>query len=183
MSVDGKSKVWFVRFISTLKLNGNLVTCPSCRAGIQAACPGGEIVYSTCTLSHSQNQSVVEQAIHLAQENYGIQLQVSQTHCKLFISDSALNSRSVVVILPSEILWTSWLWAFNDNKWFDLFSSVFFHPCPNHTYPQVVDLHPLTHMFRKTFHFAPDLHLGEMVIPHLAANFGPIYMCKLRRLT
>lgn len=59
----------------------------------------------------------------------------------------------------------------------------FFHPCPNHTYIQVVDLQPLTYMFRKTFHFAPDLHLGEMVIPHLAANFGPIYMCKLRRLT
>ncbi|XP_054452136.1 5-methylcytosine rRNA methyltransferase NSUN4 [Anoplopoma fimbria] len=91
-------------------------------AGIEAACPNGEIVYSTCTLSQTQNQSVVEQAIFLAQENHGIHL-------------------------------------------------------------QVVDLRPLTHMFRKTFHFAPDLHLGEMVIPHLAANFGPIYMCKLRRLT
>ncbi|XP_034559681.1 5-methylcytosine rRNA methyltransferase NSUN4 [Notolabrus celidotus] len=91
-------------------------------AGILAACPGGEILYSTCTLSHIQNQNVVEQAIHLAHENHGIQL-------------------------------------------------------------QVVDLQPLTHMFRKTFHFAPDLPLGEMVIPHLAANFGPIYMCKLQRLT
>ncbi|XP_035525880.1 5-methylcytosine rRNA methyltransferase NSUN4 isoform X1 [Morone saxatilis] len=91
-------------------------------AGIEAACPGGEILYSTCTLSQIQNQSVVEQAIFLAQENHGIRL-------------------------------------------------------------QVVDLRPLTHMFRKTFHFAPDLHLGEMVIPHLAANFGPIYMCKLRRLS
>nr|XP_043900258.1 5-methylcytosine rRNA methyltransferase NSUN4 isoform X1 [Solea senegalensis] len=91
-------------------------------AGIEAACPGGEIMYSTCTLSHIQNQSVVEQAIHLAQENHGIIL-------------------------------------------------------------EVVDLRPLTHMFRKTFHFAPNLHLGEMVIPHLGANFGPIYMCKLRRLT
>ncbi|XP_041805371.1 5-methylcytosine rRNA methyltransferase NSUN4 [Chelmon rostratus] len=91
-------------------------------AGIEAACPGGEIVYSTCTLSHIQNLSVVEQAINSARENHGIHL-------------------------------------------------------------QVVDLRPLTHMFRKTFHFAPDLHLGEMVIPHLAANFGPIYMCKLRRLT
>lgn len=59
----------------------------------------------------------------------------------------------------------------------------FFHPCPNHAYIQVVDLQPLTYVFRKTFHFAPDLQLGEMVIPHLAANFGPIYMCKLRRLT
>ncbi|XP_022610829.1 5-methylcytosine rRNA methyltransferase NSUN4 [Seriola dumerili] len=91
-------------------------------AGIEATCPGGEIMYSTCTLSQIQNLSVVEQAIHLAREKHGIHL-------------------------------------------------------------EVVDLQPFTHMFRKTFHFAPDLHLGEMVIPHLAANFGPIYMCKLRRLT
>lgn len=90
-------------------------------AGIQAACPGGEIVYSTCTLSHNQNQGVVEQAMHMAREQHDIHL-------------------------------------------------------------QVVDLKPLTQKFRKTFHFAPDLPLGEMVIPHLAANFGPIYMCKLRRL-
>ncbi|XP_057714435.1 5-methylcytosine rRNA methyltransferase NSUN4 [Corythoichthys intestinalis] len=91
-------------------------------AGLVAARPGGEIVYSTCTLSQIQNVGVVEQAIQLAHENYGIQL-------------------------------------------------------------QVVDLHPLTHMFKNTFHFASDLRLGEMVIPHLAANFGPIYMCKLKRLT
>ncbi|XP_041848670.1 5-methylcytosine rRNA methyltransferase NSUN4 [Melanotaenia boesemani] len=90
-------------------------------AGIQAACPGGEILYSTCTLSLNQNLSVIGQAIHLAQENHGICL-------------------------------------------------------------QVVSLRPLTHMFRNTFHFAPDIPLGEMVIPHLAANFGPIYLCKLRRL-
>ncbi|XP_026229365.1 5-methylcytosine rRNA methyltransferase NSUN4 [Anabas testudineus] len=91
-------------------------------AGIEAACPGGEIMYSTCTLSQIQNQSVVEQAIYLAQENRGIRL-------------------------------------------------------------EVVNLRHLTHKFKKTFHFAPDLHLGEMVVPHLAANFGPIYMCKLKRLT
>nr|XP_004570629.1 5-methylcytosine rRNA methyltransferase NSUN4 [Maylandia zebra] len=91
-------------------------------AGIQAACPGGEILYSTCTLSQNQNLSVVEQAIYQAREKDGIHL-------------------------------------------------------------QVVDLRPLMRMFGNTFHFAPDLHLGEMVIPHLAANFGPIYMCKLKRLT
>ncbi|MEQ2310341.1 hypothetical protein AMECASPLE_007900 [Ameca splendens] len=91
-------------------------------AGIIAACPGGEILYSTCTLSLNQNQGVVEQAIQLAEENHGIQL-------------------------------------------------------------KVVSLRPLVQKFRNTFHFAPDLHLGEMVIPHLAANFGPIYLCKLRRLT
>ncbi|KAL3988283.1 beclin [Sarotherodon galilaeus] len=91
-------------------------------AGIRAACPGGEILYSTCTLSQNQNLSVVEQAIYQAREKDGIHL-------------------------------------------------------------QVVDLRPLTRMFGNTFHFAPDLHLGEMIIPHLAANFGPIYMCKLKRLT
>lgn len=51
---------------------------PPCRAGIEAACPGGEIVYSTCTLSQQQNTSVVEQAVHWAQEELGIQLEVSQ---------------------------------------------------------------------------------------------------------
>ncbi|XP_068197123.1 5-methylcytosine rRNA methyltransferase NSUN4 [Antennarius striatus] len=91
-------------------------------AGIRAANPGGEIVYSTCTLSEIQNQNVVKEAISVAQENHNITL-------------------------------------------------------------QVVNLNPLTHLFRKTFHFAPDLDLGVMVVPHLAANFGPIYMCKLRRLT
>ncbi|KAM6918501.1 5-cytosine rRNA methyltransferase NSUN4 [Xenentodon cancila] len=91
-------------------------------AGIEAACPGGEILYATCTLSLHQNQSVVEQAVHVAQEKHGITL-------------------------------------------------------------QVVNLSPLTQMFRSTFHFAPNVHLGEMVIPHLASNFGPIYLCKLRRLT
>lgn len=49
-----------------------------CRAAIEAACPGGEIVYSTCTLSQHQNAGVVEQAIDWAQENHNIQLEVSQ---------------------------------------------------------------------------------------------------------
>ncbi|PWA13972.1 hypothetical protein CCH79_00017023 [Gambusia affinis] len=91
-------------------------------AGILAACPGGDVLYSTCTLSANQNQAVVQQAVQLAEEQHGIQL-------------------------------------------------------------QVISLCPLTQMFSNTFHFAPNLHLGEMVIPHLAANFGPIYLCKLRRLT
>ncbi|XP_023283898.1 5-methylcytosine rRNA methyltransferase NSUN4 isoform X2 [Seriola lalandi dorsalis] len=45
-------------------------------AGIEATCPGGEIMYSTCTLSQIQNLSVVEQAIHLAREKHGIHLEV-----------------------------------------------------------------------------------------------------------
>ncbi|KAM6948156.1 5-cytosine rRNA methyltransferase NSUN4 [Aplochiton taeniatus] len=91
-------------------------------AGIEAARPSGEIVYSTCSLSQLQNQYVVEQAIHLAQAELNIRL-------------------------------------------------------------QVVDLRPLTYLFRNTFQFAADLHLGELVLPQLDANFGPIYMCKLRRLS
>ncbi|KAG7256490.1 hypothetical protein CRUP_021000 [Coryphaenoides rupestris] len=89
-------------------------------AGVRAARPGGEVVYSTCALSQLQNQCVVQQAIHLAHQE-GIQL-------------------------------------------------------------QVVSLQPLVHTFSGTFNFAPDLLLGEMVVPHLSANFGPTYMCKLRRL-
>ncbi|XP_035490520.2 5-methylcytosine rRNA methyltransferase NSUN4 isoform X2 [Scophthalmus maximus] len=46
-------------------------------AGIQAACPGGEIMYSTCTLSQIQNLRVVEQAIHLAKEKHNITLEGS----------------------------------------------------------------------------------------------------------
>ncbi|XP_062337442.1 5-methylcytosine rRNA methyltransferase NSUN4 [Osmerus eperlanus] len=90
-------------------------------SGIQAARPGGEVVYSTCSLSQLQNQYVVEQALQQAREEHGVAL-------------------------------------------------------------EVVDLRPLTHLFRDTFHFAPDTHLGELVLPHLSANFGPIYLCKLRRL-
>ncbi|CAL8346025.1 unnamed protein product [Merluccius merluccius] len=89
-------------------------------AGIKAARPGGEVVYSTCSLSQLQNQYVVQQALQLARQE-GIHL-------------------------------------------------------------QVVSLQPLVHMLSGTFNFAPDLLLGEMVVPHLTANFGPIYMCKLRRL-
>jgi len=47
----------------------------SLRAGVKAARPGGEVVYSTCTLSQLQNQYVVQQAIHLAHQE-GIHLQV-----------------------------------------------------------------------------------------------------------
>ncbi|XP_055058574.2 5-methylcytosine rRNA methyltransferase NSUN4 [Misgurnus anguillicaudatus] len=90
-------------------------------AAIQAARPGGDIVYSTCSLSQLQNECVVQQAIHLAQEEFGISVQVQ------------------------------------DLSWF-------------------------TQWFSDTFYFAPQLSVGELVLPHLCANFGPIYMCKLRRL-
>lgn len=47
---------------------------------------------------------------------------------------------------------------------------------------QVADLRLLTRLFKDTFQLAPDLHLGQLVLPHLTTNFGPIYMCKLQRL-
>ncbi|KAJ8011357.1 hypothetical protein DPEC_G00057310 [Dallia pectoralis] len=90
-------------------------------AGIQAVRPRGVVVYSTCALSQMQNWYVVERAIHLAQEELGISLQVA-------------------------------------------------------------DLRPLTQLFKETFNFAPDPYLGQLVLPHLTANFGPIYMCKLKRI-
>lgn len=74
----------------------------SCRAGIVAACPGGEILYSSCTLSQIQNLSVVEQAVYLAKENHGIQLQVSQTLTVNCMRDSVINP-TVIYALTSEI--------------------------------------------------------------------------------
>nr|XP_021335728.1 5-methylcytosine rRNA methyltransferase NSUN4 isoform X1 [Danio rerio]CAX12676.1 novel protein similar to H.sapiens NSUN4, NOL1/NOP2/Sun domain family, member 4 (NSUN4, zgc:101708) [Danio rerio] len=47
---------------------------------------------------------------------------------------------------------------------------------------QVQDLRWFTQRFSDTFHFAPQLSVGELVLPHLCANFGPIYMCKLQRM-
>ncbi|XP_015210612.2 5-methylcytosine rRNA methyltransferase NSUN4 [Lepisosteus oculatus] len=91
-------------------------------AGIRAARPGGEVLYSTCTLSPLQNECVVERAAQLAQEELGISV-------------------------------------------------------------RVVDLAPLAGLFRDVFHFAQGLRLGELVLPHLAANFGPIYLCRLQRVS
>lgn len=145
----------------------NRTLCVSCRAGIQAACPGGEILYSTCTLSQNQNLSVVEQAIYQAREKDGIHLQVSE---RLF----CINKKRIKVV--GDIKRTETEIRPQITAHFSFISS-------NLDHIQVVDLRPLMRMFGNTFHFAPDLHLGEMVIPHLAANFGPIYMCKLKRLT
>uniref|UniRef100_A0A8C1XSL8 NOP2/Sun RNA methyltransferase 4 n=1 Tax=Cyprinus carpio TaxID=7962 RepID=A0A8C1XSL8_CYPCA len=49
---------------------------------------------------------------------------------------------------------------------------------PHHSM-QVQDLRWFVQRFSDTFHFAPQLSVGELVLPHLCANFGPIYMCKL----
>ncbi|NXP56450.1 NSUN4 methyltransferase, partial [Heliornis fulica] len=45
----------------------------------------------------------------------------------------------------------------------------------------VEDLSHFRTLFQDTFSFFADCRLGELVLPHLTANFGPMYFCKLRR--
>ncbi|KAG9278842.1 5-methylcytosine rRNA methyltransferase NSUN4 [Astyanax mexicanus] len=91
-------------------------------AGIQAVRPGGDVVYSTCSLSQLQNECVVQRAVTVAQQEMGIRVEVQ-------------------------------------------------------------NLSSFTRLFSHTFHFAPQPAVGELVLPHLCANFGPIYLCKLRRMS
>uniref|UniRef100_A0A8C8ZHQ7 5-cytosine rRNA methyltransferase NSUN4 n=1 Tax=Prolemur simus TaxID=1328070 RepID=A0A8C8ZHQ7_PROSS len=48
---------------------------------------------------------------------------------------------------------------------------------------QVEDLAHFRRLFMDTFCFFPSCQVGELVIPNLMANFGPMYFCKMRRLT
>ncbi|XP_058698435.1 5-methylcytosine rRNA methyltransferase NSUN4 [Poecile atricapillus] len=90
-------------------------------AGILAAKPGGEVVYSTCSLSPLQNECVVERALDIAEAQFNISVHVE-------------------------------------------------------------DLSHFQTLFQDTFSFFSDCRLGELVLPHLTANFGPMYFCKLRRM-
>ncbi|KAM9324611.1 5-cytosine rRNA methyltransferase NSUN4 [Gastrophryne carolinensis] len=45
----------------------------------------------------------------------------------------------------------------------------------------VEELRPFRQIFSNTFHFYNHCRIGELVIPHLTANFGPMYFCRLRR--
>ncbi|KAG9460957.1 hypothetical protein GDO78_018590 [Eleutherodactylus coqui] len=47
---------------------------------------------------------------------------------------------------------------------------------------EVQDLRCFQEIFKKTFNFQQDCRLGALVMPHLTANYGPLYLCKLRRL-
>ncbi|XP_065409840.1 5-methylcytosine rRNA methyltransferase NSUN4 [Chrysemys picta bellii] len=89
-------------------------------AGLLAARPGGEVVYSTCSLSQLQNEYVVERAVEVAETEYNINVHVEDLSC-------------------------------------------------------------FRRLFQDTFSFFADCRLGELVLPHLTANFGPMYFCKLRR--
>ncbi|XP_053248515.1 5-methylcytosine rRNA methyltransferase NSUN4 [Podarcis raffonei] len=90
-------------------------------AGILAAKPGGDVVYSTCSLSQLQNEYVVERAVELLAIQHDISIQVEDLSC-------------------------------------------------------------FRKRFQNTFSFYPDCRLGELILPHLTANFGPMYFCKLHRL-
>nr|XP_055111403.1 5-methylcytosine rRNA methyltransferase NSUN4 isoform X9 [Symphalangus syndactylus] len=91
-------------------------------AGLLATKPGGHVVYSTCSLSHLQNEYVVQGAIELLANQYSMQVQVE-------------------------------------------------------------DLTHFRRLFMDTFCFFSSCQVGELVIPNLMANFGPMYFCKMRRLT
>ncbi|XP_042191812.1 5-methylcytosine rRNA methyltransferase NSUN4 [Callorhinchus milii] len=44
------------------------------------------------------------------------------------------------------------------------------------------DLTAIRILYRNTFNFYNQCRVGELVLPHLTANYGPMYFCKLRRL-
>ncbi|NWV00220.1 NSUN4 methyltransferase, partial [Upupa epops] len=47
---------------------------------------------------------------------------------------------------------------------------------------QAEDLSHFRTLFQDTFSFFSDCRMGELVLPHLTANFGPMYFCKLHRM-
>ena len=48
-----------------------------------------------------------------------------------------------------------------------------------------VDTSPFRHIFESVyrFHQNPDLTYGQVILPHIARNFGPMYFAKLRRIS
>ncbi|VDH91237.1 Hypothetical predicted protein [Mytilus galloprovincialis] len=45
----------------------------------------------------------------------------------------------------------------------------------------VVDLSYIQTLFKDTFNFYPSCRFGQLVLPNLRANFGPMFICKLHR--
>ncbi|XP_053549397.1 5-methylcytosine rRNA methyltransferase NSUN4 [Bombina bombina] len=48
-----------------------------------------------------------------------------------------------------------------------------------HAEPQ--DVSSFREVFKNTFNFYQNCRVGELVVPHLTANFGPMFFCKLKR--
>ena len=46
----------------------------------------------------------------------------------------------------------------------------------------VEDTSNVVDSFRTVFDFHPNCRFGQMVLPNLTANSGPMYFCKLKRL-
>ena len=46
----------------------------------------------------------------------------------------------------------------------------------------IEDLSPMVDSFKNTFNFYDGCRFGQLVIPSLSSNFGPMYFCKLNRL-
>ena len=47
----------------------------------------------------------------------------------------------------------------------------------------VEDLEPMQTMFKNTLNFYTGCRFGQLVIPTLSSNFGPMYFCKIKRMT
>lgn len=90
------------------------------RAGLLATKPGGHVVYSTCSLSHLQNEYVVQGA-----------------------------SSSWTINTALRFMWKTWL---------------------------------TSESFSWTRFLSPICQVGELVIPNLMANFGPMYFCKMCKI-
>ncbi|XP_078001467.1 5-cytosine rRNA methyltransferase NSUN4-like [Glandiceps talaboti] len=88
-------------------------------AALKAVQPGGDVVYSTCTLSQQQNDNVITNTLYQCQED------------GLHVS--------------------------------------------------VVDTSPLADAFSNVFQFYDNTKYGQLVLPTLKANWGPMYFCKLHR--
>ncbi|PAV64278.1 hypothetical protein WR25_25360 [Diploscapter pachys] len=100
-----------------LQMNILVNAIRSCRVG-------GSVVYSTCTLSPIQNESVIEKAAAMVKHNFGIDV-IEESLSDLFIS-----------------LYNTGMYQVN------------------------------THCRR-----------GYLILPFLPSNFGPMYVCKLTRLS
>jgi len=46
----------------------------------------------------------------------------------------------------------------------------------------IVDLSYMQTLFGGTFDFFSGCRFGQLVLPTLTANFGPMYLCKLKRI-